>query len=324
MRALIAQTNTSSPAISMVSPPPRPQPDEMTIRVAACGLNYADLLLAKGTYQEQRPFPVTLGMEISGVVECCGAAVETFAPGDRVAAFNGHGGLAEMVNVSANRCIKLPDSLDFDIAAAFQVAYGTSHMALDYKANLRPGDRLLVLGAAGGVGLTAVEIGKQMGAHVTAVARGADKLGIARKAGADVVIDGRTPDLKAALKAQPRFDVVYDPVGGDGFRAALGACAPEARYLLIGFAGGLPDIPANHLLVKNVSVIGFWWGGYLDFAPAPLTNSLETLLGWLEQGKLRPHIGHLLPLDRAEEGLELIRSRKAIGKAVIEINQSDL
>lgn len=319
MRAFVSRHPDSPSEIAEIAPAPAPDSDEICLEVVSCGLNFADLLLAKGQYQDRRPHPVVLGMEVSGRVVACGADVTGLAPGDAVLAFSGHSGLAERITLKADRCLPLPDGVDFDTAAAFQVAYGTSHMALEYKAALKPEQKLLVLGAAGGVGLTAVEIGKLMGAHVTAVARGPEKLAIAEAAGADALIDGSVPDLKAALKAAGPFDVVYDPVAGDGFRAALSACAPEARYLLIGFAGGLPDIPGNHLLVKNVSVIGFWWGGHLGFNPKPLTDSLATLLDWLVEGRVTPHISHRLPLEQAAEGLALLRDRKATGKVVIQL-----
>jgi len=324
MKAFIAQSPDTPACLVDIAAPPPPAPGEVLVKVVRCGLNFADLLLAQGQYQDKRPFPVTLGMEVSGRVEACGFGVETVAPGDRVAVFTGHGGLAERVSVAASRCLRLPDRVDFDTAATFQIAYGSSHMALDYKANLRSGQRLLVLGAAGGVGLTAIEIGKRMGAHVTAVARGADKLAIAKAAGADETVDGASEDLRAVLKALPKFDVVYDPVGGETFRAALSACAPQAIYLLIGFAGGLPEIPANHLLVKNITLIGFWWGGYLTFNPEPLSNSLKSLLAWLSDGTLHPHSSHHLPFEQTANGLELIRTRQATGKVVINVDQSVL
>jgi NADPH2:quinone reductase len=210
--------------------------------------------------------------------------------------------------------------MPFEEAAAFQIAYGTSHLALDRRAGLRPGETLLVLGAGGGVGLTAVEIGALMGARVIACARGTAKLAAARAAGAEILVDSDSTDIRAAVKAAGGADVVFDTVGGDQFRAALRATRPEGRILLIGFAGGsLPEIPANHLLVKNVAVIGVYWGGYLGFAPEALTGSLSTLLGWYGEGRLRPHVGHVLPLERAAEGLELLRTRQATGKVVIRI-----
>ena len=203
-------------------------------------------------------------------------------------------------------------------AAALQVAYGTSHVALGYKAALKAGETLLVLGAAGGVGLTAVEIGKLMGATVIACARGADKLAVAKAAGADHLIDAEKDDIREAVRALGGADVVYDPVGGDQFKAAMRACNPEARLLSIGFASGeVPQVPANILLVKNLTVMGFYWGGYLAFKPSVVTDSLTELVRWHAEGKIKPHVSHALPLEQALEGMELLRSRKSTGKVVI-------
>lgn len=297
---------------------PDPLPSEVVIRIRACGLNFADLLLMKGRYQDQPAVPFTLGMEFSGEVAALGPHVTGLRQGDRVAVYSGHGGLAQYASVPGTRCIPIPQSMTFEQAAAFQVAYGTSHLALAYKARLLAVETLLVLGAAGGVGLTAVELGKRMGARVIACARGPEKLAIAQAAGADHLIDSDTDDLRSAVKDLGGADVVFDPVGGALFREALSATRPDGRILLIGFASGdLPEIRPNHLLVKNVSVKGFWWGGYLDFAPDLLADSLKTLFGWFEEGGLRPHISHTLPLARAADGLELLRSRQSTGKVVI-------
>ncbi len=297
---------------------PAPAEGEVQIDIAACGLNFADLLMQSGKYQERPTPPFTLGMEIAGTVRALGPGVTGFAPGDRVAAFPGLGGLAPRANVAAARCLILPASLDFVTGAAFQVAYGTSHLALDHKARLQPGETLFVTGAAGGVGLTAVEIGKRMGARVIASARGPEKLEIARAAGADHLIDSDSPDLRGQLKALGGIDVLYDSVGGPAFTEALRATRPEGRLLAIGFAGGdVPQVPANLLLVKNLSVMGLYWGGYLTFRPDVLTDSLKTLAGWIAEGSLRPHIGATFPLDRAAEALEMLRARKSTGKIVV-------
>ncbi len=297
---------------------PKPAEGEVLVQVAAVGLNFADLLMQQGKYQEHPPLPYTPGMEIAGVVVALGPDTNGPAIGTRVAGFTGHGGLAELAVLPAARLITLPDAVSFEQAAAFQIAYGTSHLALNHKARLQAGETLLVLGAAGGVGLTAVEIGKRMGARVIACARGSAKLAIARAAGADAVIDSDTPDLKAAFKAMGGVDVVYDPVGGPAFTAALSACRPEGRLLTIGFASGqVPPIPANLLLVKNLTVMGLYWGGYLTFAPQVLTQSLQTLLDWLAKGDLHPHISHILPFADYPRGLDLLETRQATGKVVI-------
>ena len=303
-------------------PDPRPAPGEARIAIHACGLNFADLLMAEGRYQEKPALPFIPGLELAGTVLDLGPDTAGPAPGTRVAVYAGQGGLAEQGCFPVDTLLPLPPTMSFAEAAGFQIAYGTSHLALTHKARLQPGETLLVLGAAGGVGLTAVEVGKRLGARVIASARGAEKLAIARTAGADDVIDSDHPDLKSALKDLGGADVVYDPVGGAAFDAALRATRPDGRILAIGFASGtVPQVPANILLVKNITVIGFWWGGYRSFAPALLKDSLATLLDWHTAGHLRPHISHRLPLDRLPEGLELLRSRAATGKVVIEMDQ---
>jgi NADPH:quinone reductase len=298
---------------------PTPAPGEVLLRIAACGLNFADLLMLKGEYQERPEPPFTLGMEVAGTIEALGPGVTGLAPGDRVAVFAGQGGLAEWGVFPAARCVPLPDAMPFDHAAAFMIAYGTSHLALGHRARLQPGETLLVTGAAGGVGLTAVEIGKAMGARVVAVARGADKLAVAQAAGADHLIDSdTTPDLRKAVKALGGADVVYDAVGGDTFMAALRATNPEGRLIPIGFAGGgVPQIPANLLLVKNLTVIGMYWGGYMAFRPEVLRASLADLLAMYVAGRLRPHVSHALPLDQVDTALDILRSRKSTGKVVV-------
>ena len=299
---------------------PSPGPGEVLIRVAACGLNFADLLMIKGTYQDIPPPPFTLGMEIAGVVEAQGEGVTAPAIGTRVAVFAGHGGLAEFAAVEAGRCVPLPDQMSFEHAAAFQIAYGTSHLALTRRARLKAGERLLVLGAGGGVGLTAVELGAAMGAEVIAVARGADKLEAAREAGAHHLLDARDADIRAEVKALGGADVVYDAVGGEVFTEAFRATNPEGRILVIGFASGeTPQIPANHLLVKNVDVIGFYWGGYMRFGASALTGSLAELMEMHAEGRIRPRIGATLPLERADEALAMLRDRAVAGKVVVTV-----
>ena len=264
--------------------------------------------------------PFTLGMEVAGTVDAIGP--ETAAPpvGARVAVFAGQGGLADYGCFPAERAVPLPDAMSFAQAAAFQIAYGTSHVALDYRVKMQPGENLLVLGAAGGVGPTAVEIGKLMGANVIACARGAEKLEIARRMGADHLIDSETDDIRDMVKSLGGADVVYDPVGGDQFKAAMRACNPEARILPLGFASGdVPQIPANILLVKNLTVHGFYWGGYRRFKPEVLANSFRQLFAWWEEGKLKPHVSNRVPLENAVEALDLLTTRKATGKVVVEI-----
>ncbi len=316
MRAFVVESYNSLPILRELTSP-SPASGEVVIAVEACGLNFADLLMARGEYQERPELPFALGMEIAGTVEKVGDGVDADRIGMRVVAFAGRGGLAEFAAVPWERCIPLPETMSAVDAAAFPIAYGTSDVALSHRARLRPGETLLVLGAAGGVGLTAVELGALMGAEVIAVARGSEKLDVARRAGATHVIDADTDDLTAALKALGGADVVYDPVGAPLFSAALRACRPEARYLLIGFAGGLPEVRPNHLLVKNISLIGHYWGGYMAFRPDVVRDSLSRLFDLHCQGRLKPHVSHILPLDRAAEGLELLRTRSSTGKVVV-------
>jgi len=319
MRALVL-TRTDQPPSLQDLPVPEPGPGEVRLRIRACGLNFADLLMARGQYQEKPALPAILGLEVAGTVDALGAGVTGLVPGQRVAAFAGQGGLADYGCFPADRCLPIPDAMPFDQAAGFIVAYGTSHLALDHRARLRPGETLLVLGAAGGVGLTAVEIGARMGARVVAVARGAEKLAVARAAGAAELIDTADPDLdlRAAFKALGGIDVVYDAVGEPAASAALRALRPEGRFIVIGFAGGqVPQIPANLLLVKNIDVIGLYWGAYAGFRPQVMAASLATLLGWYAEGGLVPHVSHSLPLARVHEGFELMRSRASTGKVVI-------
>jgi len=317
MKAYIVPSFDRPPSLQDC-PLPEPEKGEARIRIKACGLNFADLLMMQGKYQERSEPPFILGLEAAGIVDALGPGTDGPAPGTRVSVYANSGGLAEYGCFPADRCLPIPDDMPFDHAAGFQIAYGTSHVALDHKARLQPGETLLVLGAAGGVGLTAVEIGKRMGARVIAVARGADKLKTAEAAGADHLLDSDSVDLRDAVKALGGADVVYDPVGGDLFAAAFRATKPGGRILIIGFASGkVPPIPANHLLVKNISVLGLYWGGYLRFQPEVLTASMRQLFDWYAEGGLRPHISHHLPLAQVDEALELLRSRQSTGKVVV-------
>lgn len=321
MRAFLLPDHISPPALTDL-PLPAPGPGEVAVQIAACGLNFADLLMIEGKYQDTPATPFVMGMELAGTITAAGPGT-TLPPGTRVAVFAGQGGLAEAGVFAETRCTPLPAAMSFDEAAAFQITYGTSHVALGARGRLQPGETLVVLGAAGGVGLTAVEIGARMGARVIAVARGAEKLAVAGAAGAQVLIDAETPDLKAALKAEGGVDVVYDAVGGALGEAAYGALKPGGRFLVIGFAGGeQPRLKLNHALVKNLEIHGLYWGGYLKLDPALLTGSMAQLFAWYAEGGLRPHISARLPLDRTAEALEMLRTRRSTGKVVITM-QSD-
>ncbi len=286
MRAFRLHSLESPPGLTEI-PRPDPAPHEVLIRVEACGLNFADLLMMTGQYQERAPLPVTLGLEFAGQIVAVGAQVTTHRPGDRVAAFAGQGGLAEYAVCAAERCVPVPQGMHMHQAAAFLVAYGTSHLALAHRARLVAGETLVVLGAAGGVGLTAVEIGALMGARVIAVARGPEKCAIAQAAGAQVCLDSATLDLRSALRDLGGADVIY---------------------------------PANILLVKNLTVIGLYWGAYLNFAPKALTDSLRCLMTWFDEGRITPHVSHVLPFAQVAEGLEMLRARKSTGKIVVSMS----
>jgi len=299
-------------------PIPEVGANQILIRTAACALNFADLLMIRGTYQETPTLPFTLGMEVAGDVAAVGSKVTNFKVGDRAAAFAGSGGLAELCAVDTSRCLKILNNLSFETAASALISYGTSHLALTHRAKIKPGETLLVLGAAGGVGLTAVEIGTALGARVIAVARGQNKLEVCRARGAEITIDSSRENMVSIIKELGGVDVVYDPVGGDPFIAALKCCKPEARYLTIGFASGnIPQIKANHLLVKNVDVMGFYWGGYLNFAPDMLSKSLTQAMEMIAKGLLKPHISAVYDFDRILVALDHLKDRKSTGKLVI-------
>ncbi|MDB2407283.1 NADPH:quinone oxidoreductase family protein [Jannaschia sp.] len=318
MRAWTVTTPGHPPELQSDRPAPRPGPGEVQLDIAACGLNFADLLMIDGTYQDTPTVPFVPGMEVCGTVTAFGAGVDSPALGTRVAVFGGAGGLAETGCFPADRCVAVPDAMPSQVAAGFIVAYSTSHLALTHKANLQPGERLVVLGAAGGVGLTAVELGAQMGADVVAVARGHAKLEVARNAGATHLIDAEAPDLRDRLRALGGADVVFDAVGGAAFDAAFRATNPGGRLLIIGFASGdVPQIKANHLMVKNIDALGVYWGGYLRFAPQIVTDSIATLFAMYAAGKIAPHVSHVLPLERAPEALDLLRTRRSTGKVVV-------
>ena len=317
MRAMRVHENGARLRLDDVATPV-PGPGQALLRVRACGVNFADTLMVKGSYQETPAHPFAPGVEVCGVVEALGPGAEGPELGARVAAIVGWGGFAEYALAPAAACAPIPEAMSDAVAAGLQVAYGTSHVALDHRARLRPGERLLVLGAAGGVGLTAVEIGKLMGAEVIAVARGAQKLALAREKGADHLLDVDAAALRDAVKALGGADVVYDPVGGEMWREALRSANFGARLIPIGFASGeVPQIPANILLVKNLDVIGLYWGAYLRHRPEVLADRLRQLLAWWEEGRIAPHVSHALPLHEAEAALDLLRERRATGKVVL-------
>lgn len=293
------------------------------IRVRAAGVNFADSLIIEGKYQVKPLHPFSPGLEVSGQVMECASSVNGFKSGDRVMAIVQHGGYAEEVVVHHQNVFKIPDSMSFHEAAAFPVAYGTSHIGLKHKLKLEKGETLLINGAAGGVGLTAVELAKQMNVKVVAAAGSDRKLAVAKKAGADHLINYNSEDVRAKVKIYTKgkgVDAVYDPVGGEAFKTALRATAQMGRVLVVGFASGsIPQIPANILLVKNISVIGYYWGAYQVLNPSILDKSFSELFGWFESGQLKPQISKTFDLEDAGKAIEELGKRKSIGKLVIKI-----
>jgi NADPH2:quinone reductase len=301
--------------------PPTAGPSEVLISVAAAGVNFADTLVIAGTYQEKPALPFIPGFEVAGQVAAVGREVTGLQVGDRVLAITPWGGYAEQAIADQSAAFVLPEAMDLALAAGFPVTYGTAYGALVWRAGLAPGETLLVHGAAGGVGLAAVEVGKALGATVIATAGGPEKLAVAGDHGADHGIDYKTEDIRARVKTLTGgrgVDVVFDPVGGAVFDTSLRCVAWGARLVVIGFAAGrVPQIPANILLVKNLTVQGFYWSSYRRHDPARFAAQFDALFAWFETGKLRPHVSHRLDLARAAEAMRLLTDRKATGKVVL-------
>ena len=306
------------------APSPVAGPGEVTLRVRAAGVNFADIVLVRGQYQEKPSLPFSPGLEGAGDVISVGEGVVGIAPGDRVMAVTGVGAFAEEAVAPANCVFPIPEGMDFTTAAAFPVAYGTSHLALTERGALKAGETLLVLGAGGGVGLTAVECGKAVGATVIAAASSDEKLDLAQAHGADHLINYVDDDLRAAARKLTDgrgVDVVYDPVGGDASKAALRALAWSGRLLVIGFASGeVPQIPANYLLVKNISAVGVYWGAYRNNESDVFRASFDELAKWYAEGRLKPHVSQVFPLAQAPQALGVLQSRQATGRLVIDID----
>jgi len=301
-------------------PPPAPSAGEVLIAVKATAVNYADAIMVAGRYQTKPPLPFSPGLETAGVVVACGEGVTRFSPGDRVMAILAYGGLAEMAVAPEAETFAIPAGMSFEEAGAFPIAYISSHVALRWQGRLEPAETLLVLGAAGGVGLTAVEIGKAMGARVIAAASTPEKLAVARERGADAVVNYASEDLTErvmALTSDRGADVCFDPVGGALFDAALSSLGWGGRILLVGFVGGVPQIPANRLLVKHRAALGSSLRYFRWHAPDKLRRSVDELMRWYGEGRLRPCITHRLPLEASVEAIRLLTDRKAHGKVVV-------
>ncbi len=299
----------------------KPGRGQAVVSVKACGVNFPDTLIIQGQYQFKPPMPFSPGAEVAGVVKEVGAGVENVKPGDRVIAFPGWGGFAEEVIAEANTLIPMPDSMDFKTASALVMTYGTCIHALKDRAQIQPGETLLVLGAAGGIGLSAIEIGKALGAKVIAAASTEEKLAVCLQHGADDAINYSNEDLRERIKGLTGgqgVDVIVDPVGGAYSEPALRSMAWNGRFLVIGFtAGEIPRIPLNLPLLKGCSIVGVFWGSFVARDPQHNQENLRELLGWLEVGKIRPRISATYPLERAADALNDITQRKVTGKVVL-------
>lgn len=306
--------------------PPAPGPGAVKIKVMAAGVNFADTLIIAGQYQVKPTPPFAPGFELAGTVLEIGAGVSHVEPGDRVMATVDYGAFAEIVLARADSVYPIPAAMDFATAAGFPIAYGTSYGAYAWKARLQAGELVLVHGAAGGVGLTAVEIAKAMGATVIATAGGPDKLAVAKHHGADYLIDYKSEDIRDRVKAiatglgRQGADVVYDPVGGACFEASLRCVAWGARLLLVGFAGGqVPQIPANILLVKNIDALGFFFGSYRQHRADLVQQAFADLARLFDAGALKPHISHQIPVEGFAEAFDLLLNRRSTGKVVLNL-----
>ncbi|HEV3422244.1 MAG TPA: NADPH:quinone oxidoreductase family protein [Paraburkholderia sp.] len=298
-----------------------PQAGEVVIDVKAASVNFPDVLIIENKYQFKPPLPFTPGSEVAGLVRAVGAGVTQFQPGARVVAFTGHGGFAEQAVAPAAACIPLAQGIDFAQAAAFTLAYGTSHHAVVDRGALKAGETMLVLGAAGGVGLAAVEIGKALGARVIAAASSDEKLAICIKHGADATINYSTQDLRERIKALTDGkgpDVIYDPVGGIYAEPAFRSIGWRGRYLVVGFANGeIPKLPLNLTLLKGASIVGVFWGDFARREPQHNAAALQQMVGWIGEGKLRPYVSARYPLEDTARALREMAGRRVVGKIVI-------
>ena len=298
-----------------------PAAGQLVVSMKAAGVNFPDALIIQGKYQVKPPMPFSPGSELAGVVKAVGDGVQNFKVGDAVIAYAGYGGYAEEIAVDARTCIPMPAGVDFKVAASFMMTYGTSYHALKDRARLQPGETLLVLGAAGGVGSAAVELGKLMGARVIAAASSDEKLEACRKLGADATINYSSEDLREAIKRITEgkgVDVVYDPVGDKFAEPAMRDMAWGGRYLVIGFAAGeIPKIPLNLPLLKGFSIVGVFWGSFTRKEPKQNQANVQELLGWIAGGKLKPLVSAAYPLSDAARALKDVLERKVMGKVVL-------
>jgi NADPH2:quinone reductase len=302
-------------------PDPVAAEGQVVVKVAAAALNFFDTLIIAGKYQTKPAFPFSPAAEFAGTVESIGAGVTAFAAGDRVVGFMGYGAARERIAIDAARLAKLPQGLEVDRAAGLIITYGTTYYALKNRAQLRPGETLAVLGAAGGTGLAAIELGKILGARVIACASSDDKLAFARAHGADETIDYAHGDLKEGLRrltGGKGVDVIYDPVGGAYAEQALRSIAWEGRFLVVGFAAGdIPELPLNLVLLKGCDVRGVFWGAWTERDPAANRANIADLLHWCAEGKLSAHVHAVYPLEKTAEALHALADRQVMGKVIL-------
>jgi NADPH2:quinone reductase len=304
-------------------PSPHAGPGEVVVSVKAASLNFPDVLIIQNKYQFKPPLPFSPGSELAGVVKEVGDGVKGFKPGDNVIAFTTYGAFAEEVKTEASRLVALPNGMSFTEGAAFLLTYGTTDHALRDRGALATGETLLVLGAAGGVGLAAIEIGKALGARVIACASSEEKLAVCRSHGADATINYATEDLRERIKALTEgkgVDAIYDPVGGPYTEPAFRSLAWRGRLLVVGFAAGeIPKLPLNLALLKGASVVGVFWGDFARRQPKEFAQSIRQLGQWYAEGKLKPHVSQTLPLEKAAEALKLMAARQVKGKLVLTV-----
>ncbi|WP_216327705.1 NADPH:quinone oxidoreductase family protein [Deinococcus aestuarii] len=322
MRALICDHFDEPEALTVREiPDPTPGPGQIVLDVEAAGVNYPDALMVQGLYQVKPPFPFTPGAEAAGVVSAVGEGVQGIQPGQRVVAFTGTGAFAEKLLAPANAVMPLPEGMDAAVAASLPLAYGTSMHALADRAQLQAGETLLVLGAAGGVGLAAVMIGKALGARVIAAASTDEKLALARDHGADETLNYVSEDLRGGLKTLTGGqgpDVIFDPVGGDLAEPAFRSVGWGGRYLVVGFAGGdIPRLPLNLPLLKGASLVGVFWGEFARRDPRGNARNLARLAGWVGDGTIRPLVSERYSLDRTPGALRALLDRRVTGKVVV-------
>ena len=303
-------------------PDAAPGPGQVAIDVHAAGVNFPDVLIIQNKYQFKPELPFTPGSELAGVIRAVGEGVTNLKTGDKVLAFVSIGAFAQQISAPAKAVVPMPPGLDFDTAAAFTLTYGTSHHAVVDRAQLKAGETMLVLGAAGGVGLAAIEIGKALGARVIAAASTDEKLAICKEHGADATINYTTEDLREAIKAATDGkgpDVIYDPVGGIYAEPAFRSIGWRGRYLVIGFANGeIPKLPLNLPLLKGASLVGVFWGEFAKREPKANLSAMQQLMGWMAEGKIRPHISGRYALADTAKALNDMAARKVTGKVVIQ------